>query len=267
MMETAVSTFKPKMAEGFHGKQPAETGKNRENLSAARRGRLDGELLDASVTSTDASKWRRELGAANRPEERLRPNGRIPRLVGEVKAEYKRSFGPDRLRVLTEEFTMENCPPQEQLELLTQKKLGPDDRAAVETHVGGCSVCQQTLASLNPLGQTMEFQTPAEPEEDAADKVQLPEELRHHPRYRVTGVLGRGGMGTVYKAEHKLLDRPVVLKVIRKELLDNAGVVQRFQREAKLAARLSHPNIVAVYEAGQLHYWWIGSGKTQGMVR
>jgi serine/threonine protein kinase len=65
-------------------------------------------------------------------------------------------------------------------------------------------------------------------------------------------MLGRGGMGTVYKAEQRLLERPVVLKVIRPELVANADVVQRFQREARLAARLAHPNVVTVYEAEEV---------------
>ena len=144
---------------------------------------------------------------------------------------------------------MSSCPPREQLELLTRKQLGPNDQTAVETHVSGCSACHNTLASLQ-LGVTEEWQFGQRLQAERLEK--LPTELRDHPRYRVTGVLGQGGMGTVYKAEHRLLDRPVVLKAIRPELLDNPGVVLRFEREAKLAARLSHSNIVAVYEAEQL---------------
>ena len=60
-------------------------------------------------------------------------------------------------------------------------------------------------------------------------------------------------MGTVYKAVHRLLERTVVLKVIRPEMVANANVVQRFRREARLAARLSHPNVVAVHEAEEFH--------------
>lgn len=155
---------------------------------------------------------------------------------------------------------MTNCPTRQQLELLLSNMLGPDDQAAVETHVGGCSVCQKTVTGLSP-GTTLndvhcQMEEPVHDESssqsDSQSQHKMFEELRHHPRYRVTGVLGRGGMGTVYKAEHRLLDRPVVLKVIRPELLDNPGIVQRFEREAKLAARLSHPNIVAVYEAERL---------------
>lgn len=63
--------------------------------------------------------------------------------------------------------------------------------------------------------------------------------------------LGAGGMGTVYKARQKRLDRVAVIKTIRKEHLANANAVQRFEQEARAAARLSHPNIVSVYDAGE----------------
>ena len=85
----------------------------------------------------------------------------------------------------------------------------------------------------------------------------LPRDLNDHPRYRVVAALGTGGMGTVYRAEHRLMDRPVALKVIRGDLLGNAALVERFRREVKSAARLaSHPNIVAAYDAeqaGEMH--------------
>ena len=80
----------------------------------------------------------------------------------------------------------------------------------------------------------------------------LPKELHDHPRYRVVAALGAGGMGTVYRAEHRLMDRPVALKVIRVDLLDSTALVERFRREVKAAARLgSHPNVVAAYDAEQ----------------
>jgi urea transport system substrate-binding protein len=80
----------------------------------------------------------------------------------------------------------------------------------------------------------------------------LPRELRDHPRYRVLGVLGCGGMGAVYRAEHRILERPVVIKVLRPDLVLDAGLRERFRREARLAARLAHPNVVTVYEAEQV---------------
>ncbi len=64
--------------------------------------------------------------------------------------------------------------------------------------------------------------------------------------------LGEGGMGQVYKARQKLLNRVVALKVIRKECLGNPKVIQRFQREICAAGQLSHPHIVRAFDADQV---------------
>ena len=69
-------------------------------------------------------------------------------------------------------------------------------------------------------------------------------------KYRVVRLLGRGGMAEVYLAEHLLLQRPCALKLMRRELADDAVFIKRFIREAKLANRIDHPNIVRVYDAG-----------------
>jgi WD40 repeat protein/tRNA A-37 threonylcarbamoyl transferase component Bud32 len=63
--------------------------------------------------------------------------------------------------------------------------------------------------------------------------------------------LGEGGMGQVFKARHQRLERAVALKLIRPERLASQDAVQRFQREARAAARLSHPNIVTIYDADE----------------
>src|SRR5947209_2803209 len=63
--------------------------------------------------------------------------------------------------------------------------------------------------------------------------------------------LGEGGMGEVFKARHRKLGRVVALKVIRKEWLDHPDTVRRFEREARAAAQLSHPNIVTLYDADE----------------
>src|SRR3974390_1540376 len=63
--------------------------------------------------------------------------------------------------------------------------------------------------------------------------------------------LGQGGMGVVFKARHRLMERVVGLKVLNPKLLDKQASVQRFEREFKGAARLVHPNIVTAYDAAQ----------------
>src|SRR4051794_4758231 len=78
-----------------------------------------------------------------------------------------------------------------------------------------------------------------------------PADLRDHPRYRILAWVGAGGMGTVYKAEHRLMERVVALKVINRSLVGRPAMVARFQQEVRAAARLSHPNIVTAYDADQ----------------
>ena len=69
--------------------------------------------------------------------------------------------------------------------------------------------------------------------------------------YRLEKRVGRGGMGTVYKATQLSLDRPVALKILSAELANNREFTSMFIREARAAARLSHPNIVLAYDVGK----------------
>ncbi len=69
-------------------------------------------------------------------------------------------------------------------------------------------------------------------------------------KYRIEQLLGRGGMGAVYRARDMRLDRLVALKVVRAELLHDPEARRRFRREAQIVARLQHPSIVAVYDYG-----------------
>jgi Protein kinase domain/WD40-like Beta Propeller Repeat len=69
--------------------------------------------------------------------------------------------------------------------------------------------------------------------------------------YRIEAVLGRGGMSSVYRAEHRHLRRKVALKILAPALSENEGFRQRFLRESQLAASLDHPNIVPIYDAGE----------------
>jgi hypothetical protein len=69
-------------------------------------------------------------------------------------------------------------------------------------------------------------------------------------KYRIEQLLGRGGMGAVYRARDVRLDRLVALKVVRADLLGDPEARRRFRREAQIVARLQHPSIVAVYDYG-----------------
>ncbi len=70
-------------------------------------------------------------------------------------------------------------------------------------------------------------------------------------KFRVEALVGQGGMGRVYRAKHLTLDRPVVLKMLHKAYSSDPQVVQRFQREARAASRLDHPNSIAVLDFGE----------------
>nr|MBP8304197.1 protein kinase [Phycisphaerae bacterium] len=81
---------------------------------------------------------------------------------------------------------------------------------------------------------------------------------RLFPQLEVLDLIGHGGMGAVYKARQRDLDRLVALKVLPARAGADPGFTERFTREARALARLNHPHIVAVYEFGQvqgLHYF------------
>jgi serine/threonine-protein kinase len=71
-------------------------------------------------------------------------------------------------------------------------------------------------------------------------------------RYKILGILGRGGMGVVYDGVHQHLGRPVAIKVLSAGIADNEVAVQRFLREARTASGLTHGNIVDVSDLGRL---------------
>src|SRR6478735_3886986 len=76
-------------------------------------------------------------------------------------------------------------------------------------------------------------------------------------RYRLESKLGSGGMSTVYLARDETLERWVAAKVLHREISDQPDQIERFRREARAVAQLSHPNVVAVIDAGEDGYPYI----------
>jgi serine/threonine protein kinase len=74
--------------------------------------------------------------------------------------------------------------------------------------------------------------------------------------FEIVQKLGQGGMGVVYKGRQRSLDRTVAIKILGRALSENQEFIKRFEREAKSIARISHPNIVAVYDFGTYEGTW-----------
>jgi serine/threonine-protein kinase len=70
-------------------------------------------------------------------------------------------------------------------------------------------------------------------------------------RYRIVKLLGSGGMGSVYRAEHVHMKKPVAVKILHRHMTTNAEVVARFEREAVAAGRIEHPNVAAATDFGK----------------
>jgi serine/threonine protein kinase len=80
---------------------------------------------------------------------------------------------------------------------------------------------------------------------------QMPRVGAEFASYRIQGVLGRGGMSVVYRADNPRLGNEVALKVLSLELSENDAFRERFVRESRLAASINHPNIIPIYDAGE----------------
>ncbi|MFO0817975.1 MAG: protein kinase [Pirellulales bacterium] len=158
-------------------------------------------------------------------------------------------------------------PTWETLRLFGLGMLPAEEREAVERHVEECAECCESLTSMPNdtvldrlrAGTTATYlPNEAPPSVSVAiSPAGIPPELNDHPRYRIVRQLGAGGMGVVYQAEHRLMERPVALKVISRSLVGNSQAIRRFQLEVKAAAKLSHANIVAAFDAeqaGDLHF-------------
>jgi tRNA A-37 threonylcarbamoyl transferase component Bud32 len=120
----------------------------------------------------------------------------------------------------------------------------------------GSSAELATLQSSGGLSECPQCAKCFKPEElicpDDGTAMQLVPSVPHviEKKYRIDRVIGRGGMGAVYRARDMRLDRAVARKVVRADLLDDPEARTRFRREAQMLARLQHPGIVSVFDYG-----------------
>ncbi len=117
-----------------------------------------------------------------------------------------------------------------------------------EAPEGLCPKCLMKAAiGTQPAGAS---KAPGLGEDELPDPAKLAE---YFPQLEILELLGHGGMGAVYKARQPGLDRLVALKILPDKPAKDPGFAERFTREARALAKLSHPNIVAVYDFGQTH--------------
>ncbi len=131
------------------------------------------------------------------------------------------------------------CISEDDLLDYLERRLPPEDVAAAEAHLRGCNGCREALAEL---ARSAGPEAPAPGGEPAG-------------RYEILEPIGAGGMGVVYAARDQKLRRTVALKTLQPGgtgEATEARMRERLLREARAMARLSHPNVLAVYDVGEL---------------
>jgi len=185
--------------------------------------------------------------------------------------------------------TTTECPPTADLERLVRGRLTEARAASIAEHVGACSGCQQRLDAISgaaegiasnlrectmPSSDSAYYKALAAAEEEvrvtaaflngsadthpvADDKLDFlqptdePDRLGKLGTFSVRRIVGRGGMGVVLHAYDPCLDRDVAIKVIDPKLAHNEVARQRFCREARAAAAVTHDNLVAVHQVDE----------------
>src|SRR3954465_10236563 len=120
----------------------------------------------------------------------------------------------------------------------------------------GAPLPSGVLAGLCPaclFKQGAAADTAVSPEATAFQPPSVEEVAKLFPQLEIIAFIGKGGMGAVYKARQPGLDRLIALKILPPQVASGPGFAERFNREARALARLSHPNIVAVHEFGQVN--------------
>ncbi|HVQ24454.1 MAG TPA: hypothetical protein VMV01_04730, partial [Planctomycetota bacterium] len=139
------------------------------------------------------------------------------------------------------------CPSPDTFLRFVDGRSDEADALRIEHHVDTCTMCRELMAQMahdrfarsSTIENTVRL--------DGAAGSGLPF-IAGDPRdYRIEGMLSRGGLGIVWRARDLRLDRVVALK---QTLLSGPEAARRFRREIELTARLQHPSIVSVYEAG-----------------
>jgi len=169
----------------------------------------------------------------------------------------------------------QKCPPPDQLQAYVLGQLPWEHIDEVARHVDRCAPCEDTVANLEASGDTIVSGLAAPVESNVAGDERFqqalalvkqvgrdaPGELQPGERdelplgrlreYELLEKLGEGGMGAVYKARHRKLDKIVAIKVLPPQRMQDAQAVARFEREMRAVGKVEHPNIVRATDAGE----------------
>ena len=136
---------------------------------------------------------------------------------------------------------MSECPDDNLLIRLAHGGVSGDDLVHLEGHLDGCASCRTLVAAVAGGSSAA----------DPRVAVQVLEPGSRMGRYEIERLIGAGGMGVLYVAKDTKLDRHVALKLMRPHYTDEVGRA-RLLREAQAMARLSHPNVVNVFDLGEV---------------
>ncbi len=128
------------------------------------------------------------------------------------------------------------------------RRIRDGERPMLEEYLDRYPDIADEIRDLFPIVTNIELAIRAEPPGPVPARSSS---APHISGYRLGRRLGRGGMGVVYEAEHQLLQRRVAIKVLADSLANESKSRERFRREARVAGRLHHTNIVPIYEVGE----------------
>ena len=136
----------------------------------------------------------------------------------------------------------------------------PRCRKEISNDASSCSACGFSLDDVTQLLQTGKSSTDKAPRTetrsstsfDSIDDARFVAGTMLAERYRIVGLLGKGGMGEVYRADDLKLGQPVALKFLPDHLLNDGAALARFHREVRVARQVSHRNVCRVYDIGEV---------------
>ena len=132
----------------------------------------------------------------------------------------------------------------------------PSCHKEIPANAASCPVCgfsfDDATQRLEPESPPRKSQKQSATSFDSIDDARFVPGTMLAERYRIVGLVGRGGMGEVYRADDLKLSQPVALKFLPEHLLSDGAALARFHREVRVARQVSHKNVCRVYDIGEV---------------